>query len=158
MQARWLLVCICTFAVLPALAFQLGRHRGTEKAKLSRQVSMPPAPAGPQMNDQLRQPLTVPFNIQSIAELSFVDACRAIRFASPAQREVWANEIAAMPEGPRRYAALACFYRTLVQFDAAAAARLVMTLPLGTFDLSRRTEAMAGLVPSVSMGLYPGFG
>ena len=57
-----------------------------------------------------------------ILALPFGEFYEALRSAPAEAREKWAADIQAMPVGPRRTAALAAFYKLLVQFDPIWAA------------------------------------
>jgi len=48
-----------------------------------------------------------------------------LRAAPGDAREKWARDLAAMPDGPRRRAAISGFYKLLVQFDPEAAAKAI---------------------------------
>jgi hypothetical protein len=60
-----------------------------------------------------------------IFALPFADFYEALRAAPGEAREKWAADLAAMPESPRRRAAISGFYKLLVQFDPEAAAKAV---------------------------------
>jgi len=61
--------------------------------------------------------------VTEILALPFAEFYEALRSAPGEAREKWAAELERMPAGPRRTAALAAFYKLLVQFDPIAAAR-----------------------------------
>jgi len=63
--------------------------------------------------------------LAEIVALPFADFYEALRAAPGEAREKWASELAAMPEDPRRRAAYSGFYKLLVQFDPAAAAKAI---------------------------------
>jgi len=48
-----------------------------------------------------------------------------LRAAPGDARKKWARDLAAMPDGPRRRAAISGFYKLLVQFDPEAAAKAI---------------------------------
>jgi hypothetical protein len=57
--------------------------------------------------------------------MPFADFYEALRAAPGDAREKWVNELAAMPDGPRRRAAVSGFYKLLVQFDPVAAVKAI---------------------------------
>ena len=63
--------------------------------------------------------------VAGIPGLPFVDFYEALRSAPGEAREKWTSELAAMPEGPQRTAAVSGFYKLLVQFDPAAAVKAI---------------------------------
>jgi hypothetical protein len=81
---------------------------------------------------KLPAPTVTPFEptyrdlaVAEILGLSFSEFYEALRSAPGDAREKWAAELEKMPAGPRRTAALAAFYKLLVQFDPIAAAKTV---------------------------------
>src|SRR5882724_2314903 len=60
-----------------------------------------------------------------IFALPFAEFYEALRAAPGDAREKWARDLAAMPDGPRRRAAISGFYKLLVQFDPEAAAKAI---------------------------------
>lgn len=63
--------------------------------------------------------------VTEIIRLPFAAFYEALRSAPADARKKWATELEAMPEGPRRTAAICGFYKLLVQFDPAAAAKAI---------------------------------
>jgi len=63
--------------------------------------------------------------VGEIVALPFAELYEALRSAPADAREKWAAELERMPEGPRRTAAFSGFYKLLVQFDPAAAAKAI---------------------------------
>lgn len=63
--------------------------------------------------------------VEEILALPFAEFYEALRSAPAEARKKWATELEKMPEGPRWRAAFSGFYKLLVQFDPAAAAKAI---------------------------------
>jgi hypothetical protein len=104
---------------------------------------------------KLPAPTVTPFEptyhelaVAEILGLPFAEFYEALRSAPAEAREKWAAELEKMPAGPRRTAALAAFYKLLVQFDPIAAARTACEIK------DKKVQELA--LDSVS-GAAPGF-
>lgn len=107
--------------LLGAIAFFSGRTVeeraiAAQHSALVRKMSLPVAmkPPEPPTHRQLA--------VIEILALPFSEFYEALRSAPSEARQKWADELQAMPAGPRRTAALAAFYKLLVQFDPLSAA------------------------------------
>jgi hypothetical protein len=86
--------------------------------------------------------------VADIIGLPFTEFYEALRSAPVEAREKWAAELEKMPPGPRRTAALAAFYKLLVQFEPVAATEMAC----GIKDKKVQELALASIV-----GAAPGF-
>ncbi|MEY2483520.1 MAG: hypothetical protein QOK24_2048 [Verrucomicrobiota bacterium] len=111
-------------AAVAFAAFFAGRTV-EEKALAARMQSnarvSQPGPAATSALSMSHQQLAV----ADIFALPFADFYEALRAAPGEAREKWASELAAMPDGPRRRAAVSGFYKLLVQFDPEAAVKAI---------------------------------
>ena len=85
-----------------------------------------------------------------ILALPFSEFYEALRSAPSEARKKWADELQAMPAGPRRTAALAAFYKLLVQFDPLSAAESACEVK----DKDARElalESVAGAAPGFAL-------
>lgn len=122
-SSRWF-AAAALFSSVALIAFFTGRtveqRALAAMTRANSRNSASPSPAiesGPPSYRQLA--------VEEILGLPFVDFYEALRSAPGEAREKWANELLAMPEGPRRTAAVSGFYKLLVQFDPAAAAKRI---------------------------------
>ena len=90
------------------------------KSRANPRTSASPAPAIEPPSASYRE-----LAVTEILGLPFVDFYEALRSAPGEAREKWARELLAMPEGPRRTAAVSGFYKLLVQFDPNAAVKAI---------------------------------
>lgn len=75
-------------------------------------------------NEALRQEQTESLRhatMRNIATVPFTQLYDILRIATPEQLASWAEELEAMPEGPRRTASVTAFYKSLIQINPAAA-------------------------------------
>ncbi|MFZ1219229.1 MAG: hypothetical protein WAO00_08045 [Chthoniobacterales bacterium] len=86
--------------------------------------------------------------VADIFALPFSNFYEALRSAPGDARQKWAGELATMPEGPRRRATISGFYKLLVQFDPAAAAKAIGEI---------EDEALLRLALSGAVNAAPGF-
>jgi hypothetical protein len=104
-------------------------------------ASSPPATVPPPLTHQQ-------LAVGEILALPFEDFYEALRSAPGDARQKWATELAAMPEGPRRRAAVSGFYKLLVQFDPAAAAKAISEI---------EDEGLLRLALGAAVNAAPGF-
>jgi hypothetical protein len=109
-------------ATVVLIAFFTGR-RIEERALAAKALANLPASATPAV--EANPPSYRQLAVAEIVGLPFVDFYEALRSAPGEAREKWASELVAMPEGPRRTAAVSGFYKLLVQFDPAAAVKAI---------------------------------
>lgn len=144
-RSRWF-AAAALFAVA-VLAFFTGRHV-EERALAATARAIPhasasPPPAIPPAMRSYRQ-----LDVAEILGLPFSDFYEALRSAPGEAREKWAGELLAMPEGPRRTAAVSGYYKLLVQFDPDAAIRAIREIE----DVRLQSVALGSAVDAV-----PGF-
>jgi hypothetical protein len=126
MAAKYRRFAAIALAGLALAAFLTGRavQQKALAAKMRanfRASTLAPAPSPTGASTAAHQRLVV----ADIFALPFADFYEALRAAPGEAREKWASELAAMPEGPRRRAAISGFYKLLVQFDPEAAAKAI---------------------------------
>ena len=86
-------------------------------------------------------------SVTEILALPCAEFYEALRAAPGEAREKWASELMAMPEGPRRRAAVSGFYKLLVQFDPEAAVKAIGEIedvPLQRLALDAAVNAAPG--------------
>jgi hypothetical protein len=113
------------------------------KALANARASTSPSPASQREPPSHRQ-----LAVAEIVALPFADFYEALRSAPAEARRKWATELEAMPEGPRRTAAISGFYKLLVQFEPAAAAKAISEIE----DKDLQNLALASAVDAA-----PGF-
>jgi hypothetical protein len=143
-KSRWLAVTALFSVAL--IAFFSGRNveerAMAAKARANARV-LAPSPAtstpAPPSHRQLE--------VTEIVALPFAKFYEALRGAPGEAREKWASELMAMPEGPRRRAAVSGFYKLLVQFDPEAAVKAIGEIedvPLQRLALDAAVNAAPG--------------
>ena len=138
-------------ALLTSAAFLAGR-RFEEKRMAARIENAPPQPAAPEAALQPRPIESYrALAINDILALPFADFYEALRAAPKSAREKWAGELEAMPKGPRHYAAASAFYKLLVQFDPAAAAKAISEIK----DRKMQTSALLTVVAAAPSSALP---
>ena len=138
---------VIALAAVVLAAFFAGRT--VEERALSARMqsnsraSLPPPPAttAPSASHQK-------LAVADIFALPFADFYEALRTAPGEARDKWASELAAMPEGPRRRAAISGFYKLLVQFDPEAAVKAISAIG---------DEASLRLALGAAVNAAPGF-
>lgn len=124
MRMRKGIINIVSYGALLIAAFLCGRAfetgRKEEPSSVRSSVMQLPLEAAPPSYRQLA--------VSEIWELPFAQFYEALRSAPREAREKWANQLAMIPDGPRRQAAVAGFYKLLVQFDAVAAAKSAIAI------------------------------
>jgi hypothetical protein len=147
MSAKFRIVLPTGLLVLAFVSFFVGR-RVEENALAERHQST-------DAHTQLPAATVTPFErtyrelaVAEILAFPFAEFYEALRSAPGEAREKWAAELEKMPAGPRRTAALAAFYKLLVQFDPVAAARTACEIK------DKKVQELA--LDSVS-GATPGF-
>jgi hypothetical protein len=88
--------------------------------------------------------------VAEILGLPFAEFYEALRSAPGEAREKWAAELEKMPAGPRRTAALAAFYKLLVQFDPIAAAKAACEIKDKNVQ-ELALESVAGAAPGFAL-------
>ena len=146
MNARLRVVLPIGLLVLALASLLIGRR--VEEALAKKRATT-------DLQAKLPVPTVTPFEptyrelaVAEILRLSFAEFYEALRSAPGEAREKWAAELEKMPAGPRRTAALAAFYKLLVQFDPIAAARTACEIK------DKKVQELA--LDSVS-GAAPGF-
>jgi hypothetical protein len=117
-RSRWLV--LTALGMVALLAFFAGRD-AEERALAAKARANPRTSASP---PSAIEPPPVSYRQLAAAEilgLPFADFYEALRSAPAEARKKWTAELAQMPEGPRRTAAVSGFYKLLVQFDPEAA-------------------------------------
>lgn len=150
MVARSRLFATTALFTIALIAFFIGR--GVEERALAAKarVNTPASTSSPAI-----EPVPPPYRRLAVGEilgLPFADFYEALRSAPREAREKWAGELVAMPEGPRRTAAVSGFYKLLVQFDPAAAAKAISEIE----DVGLQNMALGSAVnaaPGFAMGL-----
>ena len=121
-RSRWLTLAAVT--IIGAVAFFTGRH--FEARALAAKVrATAHGSLVPLLVNEIRPAAYRELAVTEILALSFSDFYEALRSAPEGAREKWASELAAMPDGPRRTAAVSGFYKLLVQFDPAAGIKAI---------------------------------
>jgi hypothetical protein len=83
--------------------------------------------------------------ITNVGSLGFEEVFDLLSNANAEFRQKWARQLEDMPFGPEKFAAVSSFYRTLVQVDAAAAAKLIVE----SQDPATREIAIRYVLPAV---------
>lgn len=123
-KSRW--VGTAALLTVAFLAFFTGR--GIEQSALAARAHLNSrfsASASPSASIQPGPPAHQQLAVAEIVALPFAEFYEALRSAAGEARKKWALELAQMPEGPRRTAAVSGFYKLLVQFDPEAAAKAI---------------------------------
>lgn len=149
MAARYWLFAAIALSALALFAFFTGRavqeRAVAEKMRANARVStLAAAPSLDVASVVSHQQLVV----ADIFALPFAEFYEALRSAPGAAREKWIAELAGMPEGPRRRAAVSGFYKLLVQFDPEAAAKAISAI---------NDEASLRLALGAAIDAAPGF-
>ena len=109
-------------STLVALAFFLGRIVEQSALAMKLQALKQPAPPSTPTNTPAT-PTYHELTAADIIALPFADFYEALRSAPGEAREKWRLDLEKMPTGPRKNAAVAGFYKLLVQFDPVTAAK-----------------------------------
>ena len=127
MTARFRVALAAALLILALISFFLGRRveeatlaaqrRAAEAQTVSAAAIITPS-----------EPTYRKLAVTEILALPFAEFYEALRSAPAEAREKWAGELEQMPAGPRRTAALAAFYKLLVQFDPVAAAQMAVEI------------------------------
>jgi hypothetical protein len=86
--------------------------------------------------------------VLEILKLPFAEFYEALRSAPGEARKKWASEVEAIPDGPRRIAAVSAFYKLLVQFDPIMASRTISEI---------RDKRLQRLALDCAVDAAPGF-
>jgi hypothetical protein len=121
-RARWFAAAVL-FAVA-LIAFFTGRSV-EERALAAMARASSRNSASPSSSIEPPLPSYRQLAVTEILGLPFADFYEALRSAPGEAREKWASELVTMPKGPRRTAAVAGFYKLLVQFDPAATVKAI---------------------------------
>ena len=147
MAARFRWFVLAALAAVALLAYFTGRHVEERAlaamARANSRNSASPSPSIEPPSPSYRQ-----LAVAEILGLPFADFYEALRSAPGEAREKWAGELEAMPEGPRRTAAVSGFYKLLVQFDPAAAVKAIREIE----DVGLQSVALGSAVDAA-----PGF-
>lgn len=146
MKSSWRIVFGAGF-LLCALAFFLGRAveqraLALTAGALNQEVAIPTPAIIPQ------SPTYRELTAADIIALPFAEFYEALRSAPDQARQKWRVDLEGMPSGPRRNAAVAGFYKLLVQFDPVTAANDACEID----DKDLRALALESVV-----GAVPGF-
>jgi hypothetical protein len=129
MTAKFRVIAAIALSALALAAFFTGRvveetalaEKIRGNARASTLAAAPSPSVAPLMSHQK-------LVVADIFALPFPEFYEALRSAPGAAREKWVAELAAMPEGPRRRAAVSGFYKLLIQFDPEAAAKAISAI------------------------------
>lgn len=116
-------VCVGTFCLGRSSKAQVPTAH-SEKTSIPPSASLVDAPATGLPSSSMANIRVAGFGSVGFAELS--DLIQAV---STEQKDRWAKEIAAMPEGPQKRLAAIALYATWIQFDAQAACASLASLP-----------------------------
>lgn len=136
---------------IAVLAFFAGRQI-EQRALLVRAHASAPTSVQPAVTEQPAAPRYWQLAVADILGLSFADFYEALRSAPAEARKKWASELVAMPEGPRRTAAVSGFYKLLVQFDPVAAIKAIREIE----DVRLQTIALGAAVNAAPGFALPG--
>jgi hypothetical protein len=140
-------IVLVTGVLLSALAFFAGRT--VEERAVARKARSLNHPAAlPTATVKVKMATYRELAAADIIALPFAEFYEALRSAPAEAREKWRADLERMPAGPRRNAAVAGFYKLLVQFDPVSAAKDVCKID----DKDLRSLALKSLV-----GAAPGF-
>lgn len=108
--------------------FQLGRHSVDASALTDRTATARNNPSADLSSGfdapAPRQQKSV--SIREIATMPFSEIYDALRGATRGQLMAWAADLERMPRGPRQRAAVAAYYKSLIQVDPSAAIQAVL--------------------------------
>ena len=127
MAARSKLFVGAMIFVLALGSFFAGRTV-EENARAARIHSSAAIPASSSPSPRPEPPSYRQIAVEEILALPFAEFYEALRSAPADARKKWTAELEKMPEGPRRTAAFSGFYKLLVQFDPAAAAKAIIEI------------------------------
>jgi hypothetical protein len=127
-------------------AFFAGRH--VEKVTVSARAHLTSRDSAFPVPVELGPPSYQRLAVAEILGLPFADFYEALLSAPADGRKKWAAELTAMPDGPRRTAAVSGFYKLLVQFDPVAAVKEIR----GIQDVTMQKLALGSAVNAA-----PGF-
>lgn len=147
MNAKSRVVLSIGLLVLALTSLFIGR-RVEEEALARKRATLDPQAKFPAPTVTPVEPTYRELAVAEILGLPFGEFYEALRSAPGEAREKWAAELEKMPAGPRRTAALAAFYKLLVQFDPIVAARTACEIK------DKKVQELA--LDSIS-GAAPGF-
>lgn len=122
MNANLRFVLVTGLVIIALSSFFVGR-RAEEAALATKRQAAETKTASPITTTTPFKPTYRALAVIDILGLPFAEFYEALRSAPREAREKWATELEEMPAGPRRTAALAAFYKLLVQFDPVGAAK-----------------------------------
>lgn len=129
MTAKFRVIAAIALSALALAAFFTGRvveeRALAEKMRADARASTLAAAPSPSVAPVMSHQQLV---VADIFALPFAEFYEALRSAPGAARDKWVAELAAMPDGPRRRAAVSGFYKLLVQFDPEAAAKAISAI------------------------------
>jgi len=131
--------------------FQAGRH-SVDAAALSKRTagSRPDAPSLSSRHGDLADNHLGQGSVCEIATVPFSELYDFLRSASREQTLAWARELERMPRGPRQRAAVAAYYKSLVQVDHQAAIDALLQAE----NLSVRDVAIDALVKATPESIW----
>jgi hypothetical protein len=141
-RVRLTVLIVCVVAIVFA-SFEAGRHSVDFQRRhlavllresTSQRVSSARSDSESDTHKKIR--------LENLGGISFGELFDLMHEASSEQRQRWAQQLDALPQGPRKLAATEAFYKIMVQLDAAAAADLVLQIR----DAAARKAALDGVL------------
>lgn len=150
-RAQVLLIGIAA-AVLAIGGFEAGRktvHAAAIAESMATKPSQLPADAVSQKKKLFERDHS-PINVREIATVPFSQLYDVLRSASREQLLAWARDLEQMPRGPRQRAAVAAYYKSLIQVDHHAAIEAVLKAK----NLNMRDVAIVSLMKAAPESIW----
>ena len=157
MTAKSVFALIAAVIIVAAAGFQAGARlsrSSADQADAEATVAAETRAGTAAANDNLEQRDFARVTIENVDQLAFEQAYDLLRSAPRPALELWAKRLEQLPASPRKSAAVAAFYKTVVQVDAATAVDLV----LQTMRRDTRGDAVAAVQATVAPADYPEIG
>src|SRR5204862_5942525 len=105
--------------------FQLGRQSVSAVTVNHRAAKTLPDVLNPSRHREVQIKDHQAESIREVAAMPFSEIYDVLRSATRTQKIAWAAELERMPRGPRQNAAIAAYFKSLVQVDSKAAIQAV---------------------------------
>jgi hypothetical protein len=149
-KRAWVVYAGSLFAICTG-TFSLGRWSRAELRSAQREetVNQSPTLVATHATGSLSSPVTN-IRVAGFGAVGFAELSDLLQTVPTEQKNRWAGEIAAMPDGPQKRLAAIALFATWIQFDAAAACAALASLP-DTLLRAVTIDSVAGAAPTTGL-------